>query len=153
LCAPFPIGRANSSRWRGTFANAPALNRRHACSARFRARLGCPQISLADVEAAAAQGISLIINNRPEGESDDQTPGDSIAQAAAAAGPAMSPSPSPTPVSARRRSRPWSMRSRAMARSGLLPLGHPLDAALVAGSGQPWRGSERSHRAGRRRWL
>lgn len=45
-----------------------------------------PQISLADVEAAAAQGITLIINNRPEGESDDQTPGEAIAQAAAAAG-------------------------------------------------------------------
>jgi len=45
-----------------------------------------PQITLADVEAAAAQGIGLIINNRPEGESDDQTPGEAIAQAAAAAG-------------------------------------------------------------------
>jgi len=45
-----------------------------------------PQITLDDVAAAAAQGFTLIINNRPEGESDDQTPGDAIAAAAAAAG-------------------------------------------------------------------
>jgi uncharacterized protein (TIGR01244 family) len=45
-----------------------------------------PQITLADVSAAAAQGIALIINNRPEAESDDQTPGAEIAAAAAALG-------------------------------------------------------------------
>lgn len=45
-----------------------------------------PQITLDDVAAAAAQGFTLIINNRPEGESDDQTLGDAIAAAAAAAG-------------------------------------------------------------------
>lgn len=45
-----------------------------------------PQISAEAVTAAAAQGVTLIVNNRPEGESDDQTPGDAIAQAAAAAG-------------------------------------------------------------------
>ena len=45
-----------------------------------------PQISIDDVEAAAAQGIRAIVNNRPEGESDDQTPGEVIAAAAAAAG-------------------------------------------------------------------
>lgn len=42
-----------------------------------------PQITLAEVEAAAAQGVGLIVNNRPEGESDDQTPGDAIAAACA----------------------------------------------------------------------
>ncbi len=42
-----------------------------------------PQITLAEVDAAAAQGIGLIINNRPEGESDDQPPGDEIAAACA----------------------------------------------------------------------
>lgn len=42
-----------------------------------------PQITLAEVDAAAEQGIGLIINNRPEGESDDQTPGDEIAAACA----------------------------------------------------------------------
>ena len=31
-------------------------------------------------------GVTLVINNRPEGESPDQTPGDEIAAAAAAAG-------------------------------------------------------------------
>ena len=45
-----------------------------------------PQITVADVTAAAAQGITLIINNRPEDESPDQTPGEAIAAAAAAAG-------------------------------------------------------------------
>ncbi|MCC6829662.1 MAG: TIGR01244 family phosphatase [Novosphingobium sp.] len=45
-----------------------------------------PQIGLAEIATAAAQGIALIINNRPEGESDDQTPGAAIEQAARAAG-------------------------------------------------------------------
>lgn len=45
-----------------------------------------PQITLAEVDEAARQGIGLIINNRPEGESDDQTPGEAIEAAARAAG-------------------------------------------------------------------
>jgi uncharacterized protein (TIGR01244 family) len=45
-----------------------------------------PQISVDDVAAAAAQGIRAIVNNRPEGESGDQTPGETIAAAARAAG-------------------------------------------------------------------
>ncbi len=45
-----------------------------------------PQIGLAEVAEAAAQGIALIINNRPEGESEDQTPGEEIEAAARAAG-------------------------------------------------------------------
>ena len=45
-----------------------------------------PQIGLAEVAAAKAQGIALIINNRPEGESDDQVEGAAIAAAAQAAG-------------------------------------------------------------------
>ena len=44
------------------------------------------QISLDDVNAAARDGFNLIINNRPEGESEDQTAGDAIAAAARAAG-------------------------------------------------------------------
>jgi uncharacterized protein (TIGR01244 family) len=48
--------------------------------------MASPQISLEDVGAAASQGISLIVNNRPEGESDDQTPGPDIEAAAVAAG-------------------------------------------------------------------
>ena len=44
------------------------------------------QIAVADVAGAAGQGIGLIINNRPEGESEDQTPGSDIAAAAAAQG-------------------------------------------------------------------
>ena len=45
-----------------------------------------PQIGLDEVAEAKAQGIALIINNRPEGESDDQTPGAVIEAAAKAAG-------------------------------------------------------------------
>ena len=44
------------------------------------------QITVADVVEAAAQGITLIVNNRPEDESADQTPGQAIAKAAADAG-------------------------------------------------------------------
>jgi uncharacterized protein (TIGR01244 family) len=45
-----------------------------------------PQIDLADVRAAAAEGFALLINNRPEGESDDQTSGDDIELAARTVG-------------------------------------------------------------------
>ncbi len=44
------------------------------------------QIAPADVPALAAQGISMIINNRPDGEAPGQPAGEAIAQAAAAAG-------------------------------------------------------------------
>lgn len=44
------------------------------------------QIDVAAVAQAGAQGITLIINNRPDGESADQTAGAAIAEAAAAAG-------------------------------------------------------------------
>ena len=45
-----------------------------------------PQIGTAEVAEAARAGITLIINNRPEDESDDQTPGAEIAAAARDAG-------------------------------------------------------------------
>ena len=45
-----------------------------------------PQIGLADVAEAQARGIALIVNNRPEGEADDQVSGDAIEAAARAAG-------------------------------------------------------------------
>jgi uncharacterized protein (TIGR01244 family) len=45
-----------------------------------------PQIEVADIAEAAALGIGLIVNNRPEDESDDQTPGPDIEAAALAAG-------------------------------------------------------------------
>ena len=48
--------------------------------------LVAPQISADAVAEAAAQGVTLIINNRPEGESADQTAGEAIAAAAHAAG-------------------------------------------------------------------
>ncbi len=43
-----------------------------------------PQIGVADVAAARDLGTTLIINNRPEDESDDQTPGSEIEAAARA---------------------------------------------------------------------
>ena len=45
-----------------------------------------PQINLDDVTEAARQGVKLIINNRPEDESEDQTPGAQIEAAVRAAG-------------------------------------------------------------------
>lgn len=45
-----------------------------------------PQISLDDVAEAARQGITLIVNNRPEGESADQVPGEAIEAAARSLG-------------------------------------------------------------------
>ena len=45
-----------------------------------------PQISVDAVAEAKAAGVALIINNRPEGESDDQIPGAEIEAAARAAG-------------------------------------------------------------------
>lgn len=45
-----------------------------------------PQIGLAEIAEAKALGVALVINNRPEGETEDQTPGDAIESAARAAG-------------------------------------------------------------------
>jgi TIGR01244 family protein len=45
-----------------------------------------PQIDIDAVNEAKAMGIVRIINNRPEGESDDQIRGEEIAAAASAAG-------------------------------------------------------------------
>ena len=45
-----------------------------------------PQIGLADVAEARARGFALIVNNRPEGEAEDQVPGPEIEAAAREAG-------------------------------------------------------------------
>lgn len=45
-----------------------------------------PQIGAAEVAEAAAQGFTLVINNRPEGEDPAQAPGSEIEAAARAAG-------------------------------------------------------------------
>ncbi|PNU03684.1 TIGR01244 family sulfur transferase [Novosphingobium guangzhouense] len=45
-----------------------------------------PQIDVDMIAEAKALGVIRIINNRPEGESEDQTPGDAIETAARAAG-------------------------------------------------------------------
>lgn len=48
--------------------------------------LASPQIGLAEVAEARDLGVRLIVNNRPEGESDDQVAGSEIEAAARAAG-------------------------------------------------------------------
>jgi uncharacterized protein (TIGR01244 family) len=48
--------------------------------------LASPQIGPEEIAAAKAQGVTLVINNRPEGEAEDQTPGPEIEAAARAAG-------------------------------------------------------------------
>ncbi|OJW68742.1 MAG: TIGR01244 family protein [Sphingomonadales bacterium 63-6] len=45
-----------------------------------------PQIGVADIADASALGVTLVVNNRPEGESDDQATGAEIEAAAHAAG-------------------------------------------------------------------
>ena len=45
-----------------------------------------PQIVPADIDEAAGLGVCLVINNRPEGEAADQTPGAIVEAAARAAG-------------------------------------------------------------------
>lgn len=45
-----------------------------------------PQIGLADIDAAKAQGVTLIINNRPDSEESGQIAGYEIEAAAVAAG-------------------------------------------------------------------
>ncbi|MBO9500040.1 MAG: TIGR01244 family phosphatase [Novosphingobium sp.] len=45
-----------------------------------------PQIELADIAEARARGVTLIVNNRPEGEADDQVSGTEVEAAAQAAG-------------------------------------------------------------------
>ena len=45
-----------------------------------------PQIGLPEIAYAKALGVALVVNNRPEGESDDQVPGPEIEAAARAAG-------------------------------------------------------------------
>lgn len=45
-----------------------------------------PQLTLDDVNTAAAIGVSMIVNNRPDGEEPSAPQGDAIAAAAAAAG-------------------------------------------------------------------
>lgn len=45
-----------------------------------------PQIGVDAIPTAKTMGIVRIINNRPEGEGDDQTPGETIEEAARAAG-------------------------------------------------------------------
>jgi uncharacterized protein (TIGR01244 family) len=48
--------------------------------------LASPQLTLADVDEARQLGVGLIVNNRPENEAEDQTPGPAIEAAARAAG-------------------------------------------------------------------
>jgi uncharacterized protein (TIGR01244 family) len=48
--------------------------------------LASPQITLDDVARAQTMGVGMIVNNRPEGEAADQTPGAAIETAARAAG-------------------------------------------------------------------
>jgi uncharacterized protein (TIGR01244 family) len=48
--------------------------------------LASPQIDLSDLAAAKAQGVTMVINNRPDGEAEGQIPGADIEAAARAVG-------------------------------------------------------------------
>jgi uncharacterized protein (TIGR01244 family) len=64
-------------RWKRTMSDFRTLSSRVMAS---------PQIAVADLSAARDCGVSTIVNNRPEGEADDQTPGDAIEVAARSLG-------------------------------------------------------------------
>ncbi|MEL7446398.1 MAG: TIGR01244 family sulfur transferase [Pseudomonadota bacterium] len=48
--------------------------------------LASPQIAISDVELAKSEGVSLIVNNRPDGEEPSAPQGNDISMAAEAAG-------------------------------------------------------------------
>jgi uncharacterized protein (TIGR01244 family) len=48
--------------------------------------LASPQVTIADIEEARSIGVIMIVNNRPEGEAEDQTSGPAIEAAARSAG-------------------------------------------------------------------
>lgn len=48
--------------------------------------LASPQIDVSDLAEAVRLGVTLVVNNRPEGEADDQTPGADMEAAVRAAG-------------------------------------------------------------------
>lgn len=48
--------------------------------------LASPQITAGDIAEAQKLGVTLVVNNRPDGEAPDQAPGQEIAQAARDAG-------------------------------------------------------------------
>lgn len=48
--------------------------------------LASPQVRSSDIESAHNLGVRMIVNNRPDGEAEDQTPGAEIEEAARAAG-------------------------------------------------------------------
>jgi len=48
--------------------------------------IASPQIAVSDLSAARDCGVSTVVNNRPEGEADDQTPGEAIEAAARSLG-------------------------------------------------------------------
>jgi uncharacterized protein (TIGR01244 family) len=82
-----------------------------------------PQIDLADLARAKAEGFTLIINNRPDGEAPGQPPGEEIAAAAQAAGLAYLAAPvvgmpGPAQVAAVRSALEGSAKTLAFCRSG-----------------------------------
>lgn len=85
LCLAFPVAAcAEEDR-----AEAPAIAKKE-ISSMFRpineSISVSPQITLEDVEAARAEGVTLIVNNRPDGEDPTAPQSDDIEAAAKAAG-------------------------------------------------------------------
>ena len=48
--------------------------------------IASPQLTPSDIDSARKLGVRMVVNNRPDGEAEDQTPGAEIEQAARAAG-------------------------------------------------------------------
>lgn len=113
-----------------------------------------PQITPEDVRAAAAMGVTLVINNRPDGEEPGQVAGAEIEKAAKAAGlayaaipvrgsdisasqldafdAAISAADGPVLAFCRSGARSTLLRAMALARAGS-PVGEIVDSAAGAG--------------------
>ena len=111
-----------------------------------------PQITPDDIAAAREAGVTLVINNRPDGEAEDQPPGARIEAAAREAGMDYRA----IPVGGAGFGEP---QVEAMAEAGkrprggsrLLPVGYALHSAMVArpGTRRPRPGRDCGRRAGR----
>ena len=123
-------------------------------SALDAAFLVSPQIQPGDVAAAAAMGVTTIVNNRPDGEEPGQPAGAEIEAAARAAGLAYRPISRRRPAGAWRGRPPardprWRRRQAAR----FLQERHALDLALGAGRAPAGTGPGLDPRRGRRRGL
>jgi len=93
-----------------------------------------PQVALSDMAVAAAEGFTLVINNRPDGEDMSQPSSAEMEAAARAAGLAYAHIPvRGSPTMDQVEEERHLLESHGGRRSGLLPVWHPVHRHLVLG--------------------